>query len=43
MRRKYEFYQNERLNSVAEIIVRSGRLYGDSTAVRFKKRKTVHE
>lgn len=40
---KYEFYKNEKVNSIVELVERSSGLYGDSIAIKYKKKKETFE
>lgn len=40
---KYEFYKNEKVNSIVDLIERSSKLYGDSVAIKYKVKKNLHE
>ncbi len=41
--KKYEFYKNEVVNSIVELVTRSEHLYGDSVAFRYKKNRRIAE
>lgn len=41
MRKKYPFYDNEPINSIVELLKRSCRIYGDSVAVKYKRKKKI--
>lgn len=41
--KKYEFYKNEVVNSIVELVTRSEHLYGNSVAFRYKKNKRIAE
>lgn len=41
--RKFLFYKNEQVDSIVELIERSGKLYGDSTAIKYKEKKTLYK
>lgn len=43
MRKSYPFYQNEPVDSIVQLIERSSRLYGDSIAIKYKKKKQLYE
>lgn len=43
MKKDYPFYKNETIDSIVQLIERSSRLYGDSIAVRYKKKKQICE
>ena len=40
---RYKFYKNDPIDSIVKLIERSRRLYGDSIAIRYKKKKILHE
>ncbi len=40
---KYKFYKNEHIDSIFELIERSSRLYGDSVAIKYKKKKILFQ
>ncbi len=40
---RYEFYKTDKVDSIIEIVERSARLYGNSTAFKFKKKKETVE
>ncbi len=42
-KRKYEFYDNPRVDSIVELIERASDLYGDSVAIRYKQNKVLNE
>ena len=41
--RKFLFYKNGQVDSIVELIERSGKLYGDSTAIKYKEKKTLYK
>lgn len=43
MRKNYPFYKNEPVDSIVELIERSKRLYGDSVAIKYKKKRRLYE
>ncbi|MGN0546228.1 MAG: AMP-dependent synthetase/ligase [Acutalibacteraceae bacterium] len=43
MRKNYPFYKNEPIDSIFNLVKRSSILYGDSIAVKYKKKKQLHE
>lgn len=40
---KYPFYNNEQVDSIVQLIERSSNLYGDDTAIKYKKNKVLLE
>lgn len=43
MKKDYPFYKNESIDSIVQLIERSSCLYGDSIAIRYKKKKQICE
>lgn len=43
MKRKFKFYDVKRMETVAQLVENSRRLYGDSPAIRYKKKKVSYE
>ena len=41
--KRYPFYKNEPINSIVQLIERSENLYGDSIAIKYKKKKALYE
>lgn len=43
MRKNYPFYKNEPVDSIVELIERSKRLYSNSVAIKYKKKRQLYE